>query len=129
MRYAITMEHHVVFQHFGKCPSFLLIDMEEQTIVSKQILSSGDRGHGALADLLASANVSVLICGGIGQGARNALAEKGIQIIAGQSGNVDTIIDKLKDGTLKDDPSGNCNHHHEHEDGHDCGSHEGGCHH
>ena len=127
MRYAITMENNMVFQHFGKCPSFLLVDLEGKEIKSKQILSSGGSGHGALADLLASANVSVLICGGIGQGARNALAEKGISIIAGQSGNVDLILDQLKNDTLKDDPSGSCNHHHE--DGHDCGSHEGGCHH
>lgn len=127
MRYAITMEHNLVFQHFGKCPQFLLVDMEEHEILSKQILSSGGSGHGALAELLANADVNTLICGGIGQGARNALAEKGISIIAGQQGNVDMILEQLKNGTLKDDPSGSCNHHHE--DGHDCGNHSEGCHH
>lgn len=127
MRYAITMENNLVFQHFGKCPQFLLVDMEQDEIKSKQILSSGGSGHGALADLLADAKVHTLICGGIGQGARNALAAKGISIIAGQQGNVDMVIDQLKNGTLKDDPSGSCNHHHE--DGHDCGNHSEGCHH
>ena len=49
-------------------------------------------------------------------------------MIAGANGNVDVIIDALKAGTLKDDPSGSCNHHHE--EGHTCGDHsEGGCHH
>jgi predicted Fe-Mo cluster-binding NifX family protein len=128
MRYAITMENNMVFQHFGKCPSFLLVNMENGEIVSKEVLSSGGSGHGALATLLAQANVDTLICGGIGQGARDALAQNNIQVIAGANGNVDVIIDALKAGTLKDDPSGSCNHHHE--EGHTCGDHsEGGCHH
>lgn len=127
MRYAITMENNMVFQHFGKCPSFLLVDVEDGTMVSKELLLSGGSGHGALADLLAQANVNTLVCGGIGQGARDALAQKNITVIAGQQGNVDHIIDQIKANTLQDDPSGSCHHHHE--DGHDCGSHEGGCHH
>lgn len=127
MRYAITMENNMVFQHFGKCPQFLLIDVEDHAILSKQLLSSGESGHGALAGLLADAKVDVLVCGGIGGGARNALAEKGIKIIAGQAGNVDEVIDAIKKESIQDNASGNCNHHHE--DGHDCGSHTEGCHH
>ena len=123
MKYAITMEHNIVFQHFGKCPQFLIVDVKDKTIVSKQLLLSNGAGHGALAKLLADAAVDVLVCGGIGGGARNALAEYNISVIAGQKGNVDMIIDMIKQDSIQDDPSGSCNHHHE--DGHhDCGGHD-----
>lgn len=127
MKYAITYQHNLVFQHFGKCPTFLLVDIEDGKMLHKEILSADGSGHGALVTLLANANVDVLVCGGIGQGAKDALAIDHIQLIAGAKGNVDDLIDQLKKGVLKDDLSGACNHHHE--DGqHDCGQHDCGSH-
>ncbi len=29
MKYAITYMNNMVFQHFGKCPEFLLVDIED----------------------------------------------------------------------------------------------------
>ena len=124
MKYAITCVNEEVFQHFGKCPSFLLLEMEDGIIAKRSELDANGSGHGALVTLLADAGVETLICGGIGQGARNALSEAGISLISGAKGNVEVIINALIDGTLKDDPNGQCNHHHE-GGHHDCGSH--GC--
>lgn len=124
MRYAITYENHEVFQHFGKTPAFLLLDVEDGQVV-QHVVSTNGKGHGALAGFLKEHDVNTLICGGIGQGARDALATAGIALIAGASGDVDVVLKHLLDGTLKDDPSGMCNHHHEgHE--HNCGSHSCG---
>lgn len=39
MKYAITYENHMVFQHFGKCPAFLLVDIEDGIIVKKNFLA------------------------------------------------------------------------------------------
>ena len=75
MKYAITYENHMVFQHFGKCPAFLLVDIEDGIIVKKELLSANGSGHGALVTLIQEAGVDVLVCGGIGQGARDALAK------------------------------------------------------
>lgn len=127
MKYAITYENHMVFQHFGKCPAFLLIDIEDGIIVKKELLSANGSGHGALVTLIQEAGVDVLVCGGIGQGARDALAKANIALIGGASGNVDEIVEQLKKGTLQDDPNGKCNHHHE-EGNHDCGNHDCGSH-
>ena len=65
----------------------------------------------------------VLICGGIGGGAQMALAEAGIELCAGATGNVDKAVSSYLAGTLVNTGS-NCNHHH-HEDRHTCGDH--GC--
>lgn len=106
MKYAITYENHMVFQHFGKCPAFLLVDIEDGIIVKKELLSANGSGHGALVTLIQEAGVDVLVCGGIGQGARDALAKANIALIGGASGNVDEIVEQLKKGTLQDDPNG-----------------------
>ena len=69
--------------------------------------------------------VDVLICGGIGAGAKNALAEAGIQLYAGACGDADAQVASFLEGNLTYDPDTEC-HHHDHEDGHHCHGHEGG---
>ena len=90
-------------------------------------MDSNGSGHGALAGLLSEAGIEVLICGGIGGGAQMALAEAGIKLYGGVSGNADEAVLALIDGTLGYNPDVHCDHHdHEHgEGGHTCGSH--GC--
>ena len=67
-----------------------------------------------------------LICGGIGGGARTALAEAGIELYPGVSGSADAAVQALLDGSLAYDPEARCDHHdHAHGAGHTCGEH--GC--
>ena len=80
------------------------------------------QGHDALVGFLVQNNVNVILCGGIGAGAQTALAQAGIQLFGGISGNADT--DYLA-GHLVFDPNAHCDHH-DHEEGHTCGSHS--CH-
>ena len=63
MKIAVTCENHQVFQHFGHTPEFAVFEVENQKIISEKILSSGDSGHGALANILALEQVDLLICG------------------------------------------------------------------
>lgn len=125
MKIAVTSENGLVFQHFGKCPSFVIADMENGRIKEKTLLSANGQGHGALVTLLQEAGVEVLICSGLGAGARNALQEAAITVISGAQGSVEAALTAYENGTLHDDPSGQCDHHHE--DGHDC-SHSAHCH-
>ena len=71
--------------------------------------------------------VDTLICGGIGGGAQAALAEAGIKLYGGVSGDADAAVSALLSGNLGYDPNVHCDHHdHEHgEAGHTCGDH--GC--
>ena len=121
MRYAITYENNMVFQHFGKTPQFLMVDLEDGKL-TQELVSTDGKGHGALAGFLKEHHVDTLICGGIGQGARDALAAANISLISGAKGSIEDVLSALTAGTLKDDPSGMCNHHHEGER-HSC-SHE-----
>ncbi|WP_026488378.1 FKBP-type peptidyl-prolyl cis-trans isomerase [Butyrivibrio sp. XBB1001] len=134
MRIAVTYDNGEVFQHFGHTESFKIYNVENDKIVSSEVISSNGQGHGALANVLAGEEVDVLICGGIGGGAHQALSDNGIKICAGASGDADKAVESFLKGELEDTGI-NCDHHGEghtcgdHEDGHSCGSHdeEGGC--
>ena len=124
MRIAATYENGEIFQHFGKTENFKVYNVENGTIVSCEVISSNGSGHGALAGVLAGESVDVLICGGIGGGALNALAEAGIEVCAGASGDTDKAVQDYLNGDLVN-AGATCSHHH-HEEGHSCGDHEEG---
>ncbi|MDD7555168.1 NifB/NifX family molybdenum-iron cluster-binding protein [Ruminococcus sp.] len=130
LRIAVTYENGQIFQHFGHTALFKLYDTEEGSIVRQQLLSAGESGHGALAGLLAENRVDALICGGIGGGARTALAQAGIRLYGGVSGSADDAVNALLQGTLVYNPAVSCGHHHqEHgENGHTCGAQGCGSH-
>ena len=127
MRIAVTYENGQVFQHFGHTEAFKVYDVENGEIVKAEVVSTNGQGHGALATVLSGLNVEVLICGGIGGGAQNALTEAGIKFYGGVSGDADLAVAKLLTNTLVYNPNVKCNHHGEghHHEGGSCGSH--GC--
>ena len=78
MKIAVTYENGQVFQHFGHTEQFKIYEAAEGKVVSAQVVETGGSGHGALAGFLRGLGVDTLICGGIGGGARSALAEAGV---------------------------------------------------
>ncbi|WP_434310790.1 NifB/NifX family molybdenum-iron cluster-binding protein [Hominifimenecus sp. rT4P-3] len=128
MKIAVTYEEGQVFQHFGHTEAFKVYEVEAGKVVSSEVIGTEGNGHGALAGFLAEKGVSVLICGGLGGGARMALAEAGIELYPGVSGSADAAVEALLQGDLNFDPNTTCHHHdHEHGEGGSCGNH--GCHH
>ena len=115
MKIAVTYENDKIFAHFGHTEKFKIYEVEDNVIKDTKILETNGQGHGALAKLLKENNINVLICGGIGNGAINALNEVDIKVYAGIEGIADEAIEKLLNGTLKQNSNANCNHHHEEE--------------
>ncbi|MDY4770536.1 MAG: DUF134 domain-containing protein [Lachnospiraceae bacterium] len=127
MKIAVTYENGEVFQHFGHTEQFKVYEVEDGKIISSEIVDTNGQGHGALAGFLFNSGIDVLICGGIGGGARNALAEAGIQLYPGAMGNADAQVESFLKGTLSYDPDTMCSHH-SHAEGHVCGDHGCGSH-
>ena len=123
MKIAVTYDNGNVFQHFGRTEQFKVYEVEDNKVVSSEVIGSDGTGHGALAGLLAGQDVDVLICGGIGGGAQAALAEAGVELCAGAEGNTDEAVEAYLRGELVS-TGANCDHHHE--EGHDCGGHDEG---
>lgn len=126
MKIAVTYENGQVFQHFGHTGQFKVYEVADGKVVSSAVLPTNGSGHGALAGFLAQHGVDTLICGGIGGGARTALAEAGITLYPGASGEADAQVAALLAGSLSYDPDTVCAHHEGHGEGHDCGSHSCG---
>ena len=129
MKIAVTYDNGQVFQHFGHTEKFKVYEVEDGKVVSSEIVDSNGSGHGALAGLLANNDIKVLICGGIGGGAYDALKEYGIEMFAGAEGDADAAVEAYLKGELES-TGVNCDHHGEghscsdHEEGHSCGHHE-----
>ena len=133
MRIAVTYENGQIFQHFGHTAQFKIYDVANGEIVRAEVVDTNGSGHGALAGFLMQLGVDALICGSIGGGAQMALAEVGIRLFGGVSGDADAAVNALIAGNLGYNPDVHCDHHdHEHgEGGHSCGSHgcgNHGCH-
>ena len=130
MKIAVTYEAGMIFQHFGHTAQFKIYEIEKDCVASAQVVDTDGYGHGALAGFLKEQGVSVLICGGIGGGAQMALADAGIQLFGGVSGDADEAVEALLAGELVYNPCVRCSHHdhgHDHACGdHGCGSHS--CH-
>ena len=130
MKIAVTYENGQIFQHFGHTEQFKVYEVQEGKIVASQVVDTNGSGHGALAGVLEALAVDVLICGGIGGGARMALDAAGIQLFGGVSGDADAAAEALVAGKLVYNPDVRCSHHdHHHGEGHTCGDHGCGGHH
>lgn len=128
MKLAVTYENGQIFGHFGHTEQFKIYEAEDGKVVSSEIVDTNGTGHGALAGFLKERGVEILICGNIGGGARNALAEAGIRLFPGAAGDADAQVESFLAGSLSYDPDAMCHHHGE---GHVCGGHGhhegGGC--
>ena len=118
MRIAIPYFEGMIFQHFGHAKQFKISEIENHQVLMEMIVEPEGSGHAAVAELLQSMDVRVVICGNIGEGAMNALTEAGILFYGGVTGEADEAITALVGGRLAYDPSIKCT---EHECG-DCSS-------
>ena len=121
MKIAVAYDNGNIFQHFGRTEFFKVYEVEDDKVISSEVIGSNGVGHGALAGLLAEQSVDVLICGGIGGGAQAALTEAGVELCAGAQGDADQAVEAYLKGKLVS-TGANCDHHH-HKDGHSCGDH------
>ena len=124
MKIAATYDNGNIFQHFGKTEFFKVYEVEDNKIISSEVIGSNGLGHGALAGLLGEQGIHVLICGGLGGGAQTALKEAGVEVCSGAKGDADQAVEAYLRGELVS-TGANCDHHH-HEEGHSCGDHEEG---
>lgn len=123
MKIAVTYENGQIFQHFGHTKQFKVYTVDSGVILKSEVLDTLGSGHGALAGFLTMVGAEVLICGGIGAGAQNALSKAGIKLYGGCKGSADKAVENFVLGALDYDPEARCDHH-DHDHGHDCGDHD-----
>lgn len=117
MKIALPKNESEINQHFGKSKSFEVITIEDKKITERKEISAEalQHNHEGLASLLKAEGVSVVITGGIGQGAIDGLKSENLSVIRGASGKVDDIVSSYINGELED-KNVVCSHDHGHHD-------------
>lgn len=119
MKIAVTYENGSVGQHFGHAEAFKIYEVEDNTVVSEQVVASEAMGHDAKVGEMAARGIEVVICGSLGEEAMVALMGAGITVVSGAKGDADAAVTAYLNDELVSEEA-NC-----HEDG-DCGC-GGGC--
>lgn len=103
MKVAVPNNGEIVNQHFGRSTSFILATIENGKVQDIEEVSTEELSHRhqRLADFLQKKGVSMIIAGGIGEGASSALTDNGMDIIKGAEGNCRKVLEDFSKGELK----------------------------
>jgi predicted Fe-Mo cluster-binding NifX family protein len=112
-----------ISSHFGHTPCFVVAEISGGEILSSRTVSSPGHGEGcSMPGFVHQLGVSAVVVGGIGGGAVSGLEARGIQVVAGASGNAGAALQAFAKGVLVGGEPG-CNDHAHH--GHGCGHRHG----
>ena len=110
---AVTLDKNTnnVFGNFGEAKNFFLYDTEKGV---GKIVDNGGFTHHELIKYIKSLNAEVLICGGMGNHAYEALTASNIKVFPGAKGDVMEVINKYLNNKLVVDLSKlhQCSHNH-----------------
>ena len=101
MRIAISTEDGFVSAHFGRCPSFTILEIEDGKSVKKEMVDNPGHHPGFLPEFLKGKGVGCIVAGGMGQRAIGLFQESGIEAVVGVQGSIDDVINQILDGTLE----------------------------
>ncbi|MBU0533408.1 MAG: NifB/NifX family molybdenum-iron cluster-binding protein [Candidatus Omnitrophica bacterium] len=105
MKVAISTDGDFVSAHFGRCPTFTIVDLKDGKIITKESVDNPGHEPGFIPQFLHQKGVQCIVAGGMGMRASGLFGELGIKPIMGVSGKIDEVINKLLDGTLKEGES------------------------
>ncbi|MDO9513217.1 MAG: NifB/NifX family molybdenum-iron cluster-binding protein [Elusimicrobiota bacterium] len=101
MRCVISTDGDMVSAHFGRCPEFTVVDIENGEVQKTEVIPNPGHNPGYLPEYFGSMKADCIIAGGMGQMALGLFAAKKIKPIVGVTGSVAEVIEKLKKGTLE----------------------------
>lgn len=108
MKIAVAYEDGNVHPHFGQCTCVKVYEVENNAVVSTDIVNMPSPGHSMIARVIYTNGATVVICGNIKPGAALGLEMSDVQLFAGVEGPADEAVNAYIAGTLKHNP-GACN--------------------
>ena len=112
MKIAVAAEGKSVTEHFGHCQGFAIFETQDGRVVGSQFVPNPGHRPGFLPVFLHEKGVTVIISGGMGQGAIDIFNEKGVEVIVGASGDAEAAVNSYLQGNLKS--TGSVCHQHQH---------------
>ena len=94
----------VVSPHFGRCPHFILVDLEGQDVQAIQEIDNpyyGSHQPGQVPNFINSQGANVMLTGGMGGRAIGFFQEFGIEAVTGAGGTVQHALEQYLGGELQ----------------------------
>lgn len=101
MKVVVACNGEKVSQHFGHCGQFTVYNIEDNKVVSKEVLAYPGHKPGLLPTYLSDNGANIVIAGGMGGSAVEMFNERGIEVIMGSLGTSDDVIAEYLAGNLK----------------------------
>lgn len=101
MKIAVPSNGRKICEHFGHCENFNLFEAQDGRIVSEQSIPNPGHKPGFLPNFLADMGVTVVVAGGMGGGAVTIFEERGVEVVAGASGDARDAVERFLKGELK----------------------------
>ena len=123
MKIAIPTSENMVDSHFGHCEMYTVITADEKSNIIKTEILPSPQGCGCksnIAETFQNIGVTIMLAGGIGEGAINVLNSHGIEVVRGCSGNVTLLAENFLKGALVDSGVSCSQHDHHHGEDHTC---------
>ena len=108
MRIAVSAESKndldsIVAEHFGRCPAFVLVDVEKGVVGTVKSIDNPFYPHhepGQVPNFVASQGAQVMLTGGMGGRAIQFFQQAGIEAVTGAYGTVQQALDMYLAGRL-----------------------------
>lgn len=101
MKIAISTDNGFVSEHFGRCPEFTIIDIEDKKVIRKETIVNPGHKTGYLPQFFKDKGVDCVIAGGAGFRAQGYFQEFGIRLITGVQGKVEDVIQHFIEGKIE----------------------------
>lgn len=105
MRVVISTDNGNIAQHFGRCPEFTLVDIENGTVKRKEVIQNPGHAPDVLPKYFKQLRCNTIIAGGIGSRAQQLFRTYGIDWIIGVQGDINSVIEDYLQGTLTEGES------------------------
>jgi predicted Fe-Mo cluster-binding NifX family protein len=105
--------------HFGHCDTYKVYTIADNGEIKDSQIIPSPQGCGCksnIAGVLSSQGVSIMLAGGIGEGAINVLKRSGIIVLRGCQGDADMVVKLYATGKISDSGS-SCQQHYQHHGG------------
>ncbi|MBN2343737.1 MAG: NifB/NifX family molybdenum-iron cluster-binding protein [Deltaproteobacteria bacterium] len=93
-----------VSQHFGRCPSFVLINTKDGVIDTHTTVENPhfhNHQPGMVPEFIRSQNANVILAGGMGPKAVNMFSQMGIEVATGAIGRLQAVVEAYLEGKIK----------------------------
>ena len=88
--------------HFGRCPTFTIYDLEDDEIEIISNNSKHNGGQGNPPELLAEENIDCIICKNLGKKAVSLFEDIGINVYDGAGNTVEEALNSWKGNELEE---------------------------